>query len=1681
MGLYIQLTKMMEKNGCYTYKDNAMAYVLSKWDNEKNNYAKTTIQQAYWKLQDKSYNPKDENAETLYNEAKAYESLMNSNQNFTVDTTEASLVGSKYGPIKITYSYETYGNAEFGGFDYCFFDDKGEIIKDGCALHLGETLVGQKKDSDDGWYQVRRADFNEKDLYIKIDLEKAKNLTKITMKVKPNVQKITAKVTLLAGSYNRTKGYYYCEDCLSKVDELPYDATDDSKLDEDKMDGIIKNKRKIKISNQIYEYNRTATINSQGQYYKYKIGSYPYNFCNADKKNSWYCENCSMTISENEPGHGGHEITKTTNYSGTQYIFKNSEGCDEQCGWLTENTEAHSQDLFILTEYTVEDDETMEEVSFYLIPSVTLQLQKYNSYYATTNKLLKEAVFTVEAKQDGEEIYKKEISTVNGKLNIIINPTSRNPIYVKITETKAPAGYDEIDPIYVKLEIKGNNWAVSIGKPESTDDDIVEELKTEFKNVFGQDSYVYWPYWDENDENGTNLPNKYKSEKNSDIIELSQGNDSEDSGNKYTIKVYNEPKIEIKLTKVDNIDNTITLKGARFSGTIENIKSLKWKGKTYSPNEGKINFTGLETDEKGNLVVTLKNIELYDEEKPIIINITEVKAPESNTENWYYEELANPITIKIDFTKDEGITNVSWSNNENKENVQVILTGEKVIEIEVPNIRLIKIEGKVWLDGNTGIKPVIGPNGKIDTNEAGIPNVEVRLYNGSTIEETTKTDANGQYNFKDITYGPQYSIQFVYDGINYEDTEYYKNVTDETGNIIGHSKAQENETNREAFNEKFKIIKKEQAQNSSFKDTVSLEYITTENKESTLNTHNGENGTLNVNDFGMTAEVQEDDLKISENCTVCSKNINFGLIKRGTDLALSTDLVTAKVTINGKEAQYQYNEASNNIEIGSKQTYENNVRYNLNLWSSDYNYRIRDYVSNSSFTKVDNTGDGTIKTGDELKVYAIYQIKLQNQSTKDARIYEIKYTPDQRYTYNEELTVAYNSENNGITHMQSSKVENENSILINLDGAVIGGLATQNENTSKILYLVFEVDIKDLTGEFTNTAEITKYGTDEGLIDVDSAPGNYEDGMQEDDSDKSGGLTIKVNTETPRTIEGKVFDKTGNNDVNGVIVQLIEIKENEDDEKYYEYIWQETTSGNKQVMKMNDAGTNIETYETDITGAGKYKFEGYIPANYIVRFIYGDGSSYDEYGSKYNGQDYKSVEDAKYQEEWYDKDNYKEEDSIARDNEARRLETMAYSVNVDGEKGTLLKLLDIQNVENLNKVEKSLVIEAYNNCYPEEKISEITDELLTKLLKEQVLENTWMCAETSKINVTVDDGDTNSYNNMNFGLEERPQTKIELKKYITGFKLVASNGQTLVNAVVDVEEYFKNPGSISEKIQGIRDNSVVTDTFWSYEVSPIELSTILEGANLEFVYDLIVENHSDADYLSAELINAYKNKSIEDYEKYLIKTASDVKEKIKTGTHTNGTYLGNAYYTGKTDTNKVQTEVTSLKDYVNDNLRLIGVNLTEDKYEETTEKHYVLNDAYGLDEKEVKTLILKGTSKKLISGEKTYMSQVTLGKDSISTSGILEVDTYIAEVIAYTNSAGRRADTTPANAEFVSRGIDGNQARTHEKDEADTARIQIGSATGEDEKTPYVWLIVITVGIAIIGVGTIVTKKYIMK
>ena len=158
-----------------------------------------------------------------------------------------------------------------------------------------------------------------------------------------------------------------------------------------------------------------------------------------------------------------------------------------------------------------------------------------------------------------------------------------------------------------------------------------------------------------------------------------------------------------------------------------------------------------------------------------------------------------------------------------------------------------------------------------------------------------------------------------------------------------------------------------------------------------------------------------------------------------------------------------------------------------------------------------------------------------------------------------------------------------------------------------------------------------------GIADTNSTPGNLnpndvpKDGKInydnfENDTDKAPNIRIILNRDNLRTVEGTVwedsrtedeqFAKVGNGlrdsetGINGVRVQLVEIRDGKDGNKY-EYIWKEVYSGNMDSISpiINNSGI-IENYTIDTSNAnGKYKFASFAPGNYIIRFIYGSGES----------------------------------------------------------------------------------------------------------------------------------------------------------------------------------------------------------------------------------------------------------------------------------------------------------------------------------------------------------------------------------------------------------------------------------------------------------------------------------------
>lgn len=1133
-------------------------------------------------------------------------------------------------------------------------------------------------------------------------------------------------------------------------------------------------------------------------------------------------------------------------------------------------------------------------------------------------------------------------------------------------------------------------------------------------------------------------------------------------------------------------------------------------------------------------------------ENKITVRITEVGVPEVASGEYYYKILKEPIEIEFEYVDGQ------WK----KVSGDITISNVNNITMQIENQPYIRLSGMVWEDRQTGVKQVQGPNGKKDDGEEKLPGVLVGLYSVKEKKilqaeglKPRLTDENGQYEFKDIPKTNEgYKIVFSYDGINWQETKSIRGAND------GDSDASESPGDREPFNYKFKTISKNLA-TSGDGATTALEYIEEEGKS-----------TLKVDMAGNTTGTADAKFQMKastpEAYKIITENIDCGLVKKELDLAIGTDVKTATLKINDKETTYNYQQIMNgamkdltldDILQNNSSTSKEDVKYNLNLYASDYNYRIEDYnggITNNinSEEKYNPEEDGTLE---ELETYVTYSVVLKNQTTHDATINQFVYYYDEIYApYNinstDEYEVSIDEANRKITF--TSK---ENGLNVNKndkDGNI-------NNDYRKEIELTFKLDInsevyKNLVStsrEAKNVAEITSYSTTTGgLIDKDSAPDNANitsgNGIHyEDDTDEAKTIKISVKEEVSRTITGTVFndtyknsagteyDKDGvlnnsNNRVNDVIVQLIEIKKING--KYYEYIWQETRSGSGKVKTTARNGYDINEYPNSVQpGSGQYEFKDFIPGNYIIRFIYGDGRTLDvnsqayKNTAEYNGQDYKSTIDLRYKAEWYNTARYaNEQSSVARDNEARRLEVMAYSSTINEEVGKAL----------------------------EEKTS---------------LDKTWMAAETSKINVPVDadntsttadkttasyeytrDGKKVGFNNVHFGLALRPQTKLVLEKHITGLRITPKGNrvQSIIDARANIENIINKE---AVEIKGVTEGLAVIYSdrnnrgFWQVAT---DVEQLIQGAALETEYTYVLKNEGEKDYLSTILVNAYEGyKTNEDgtrsdealgmsYQDYLKILKYDTRGK----TNSYGTYLGQVYYRGLNPDGKVPTtdvEVSSrvekLEEAINNDL--IFSEGTHFRVKEQEKEKTIFGIEGDPKTEKINTVVENINPTAFLTTEGIdYSKTIKLTKTLASESGGelgANLPSYIAEITTYSNAAGRRdMSSEPANLSYVHSEDnritldtykDGNTyyqikngiiykldatnqtdyektdltqipdtaVKVNENDEFWAETIIITKPTGEDKLTPMQIALITISAVATLGVGIVLIKKYVLK
>lgn len=1321
------------------------------------------------------------------------------------------------------------------------------------------------------------------------------------------------------------------------------------------------------------------------------------------------------------------------------------------------------------------NDTSLRFESEALIPPVNLTLNKVNSLDLEGDELynIPNIPFNIKLEQDGKEIYNKDVTTgKDGKIKIEnVMPKNKNDITVTITEKK---------------DIDGDGYKV-LSEP------LVITLQCSDDGT----------YWKEKDGAGKlSGGEKYVVNYNTNAtIGL-------------TVKLENKSIIEkLTLLKTSSVSGG-KVEGAKFKLTLTNIASIKGY---------KIPTTGtptiiVTTDKNGNIV--LEDIEIADLSKDIVITMEETEAPVG------YKKIEGKITVTLKrkgntYTIHKAEKEDTVTDDEFKAGEVTLINHELVLNIK--DIPIMNLGGIVWTEKIQTDKATAEINNKYDgeNQDEALAGIKVTLYkNGKKVTETTSSDGNqkatytnykgnkvevdlakGEYMFTDITAGNDYYVVFEYDGIKYQAMT---NSKEQAYTTKARDTKISEEPNRKDFNDNTKTISGNGEVDKSKTNTgwiieYDLDNDSTPNKAIYRNIKN-ENGELQyVEGKTYTYLSKTEDWMGTWNTdgTINKShyafNINCGLSKKLFDLSLGTDVKDATVAINGNQTTYTYDQILDGKldKALNRPSSDKNINYNLYLAVSDYNYRIGDYKVPGEGS-IENKYDAealnkeqidSAKKDSELEVYVTYRIELKNQSTQhDAKVNLVEYHFDEHYQYV------------SIKNATAEKDPNARVLYITPDEGIEAGrtLLPNIEITFKVL--PDGKGNKCVLGEdYLNQAEIISYTTGGGLVDEDSAPGNAfleENKIRyEDDTDEANGIQIKLKDNAERSISGKVFD-TENNSVNDVIVQLIELVEINN--KQYEYIWQETVAGSNTVKTTDRNGYPEKSYsftDDNKNKAGEYKFtQGIIPGNYIVRFIYGDGSAYEitENTLKYNGEDYKSTYvDYNYNAEWYNNISLDGEKSKAVDNEARRLKVMSYAVDVDGTKGAELALLSKPIGTNNNKLK-------------------------------DVLDNTWMCAETLKIKMpvdtdikenvsndsTVDNGNAPStentqFNNVNLGLMERPKTKLVLEKHITGLtiKPVASGVNLIANATADINDILKATQGSEIELKGQKDGLFATKSgrtnrgLWYLQTDTTELA---QGADAYITYTYVIKNEGDDDYLNEDLIAFYIN-DINGYVNKLSDLGTEVKNAKKqvTGTaYTNGTYISNFYYTGHATgkDKKVLASVEELQESLNPKVKFLNSTTDFSKTDRNSNIKYAYYDTNGNmqeNDSSINEIITSttGTGKMELNGRDTskkLVVSVGLSASEIENGGVY--DSYIAQVTHYTNAAGRRDQSTPANLSYVHSEDTGiTLDKYNEEDEFWAETFRITKPTGEDKITPVQIAIITISAVAVLGVGIILIKKFVLK
>lgn len=633
---------------------------------------------------------------------------------------------------------------------------------------------------------------------------------------------------------------------------------------------------------------------------------------------------------------------------------------------------------------------------------------------------------------------------------------------------------------------------------------------------------------------------------------------------------------------------------------------------------------------------------------------------------------------------------------------------------------------------------------------------------------------------------------------------------------------------------------------------------------------------------------------------------------------------------------------------------------------------------------------------------------------------------------------------------------------------------TSADNVDYYEDMTYKTGIEIVAEATENTKEIIteKYSKNQIIVEVQNTPDIIRNisGMVWDDSrtDKLGsnGETQYIGDgnyepNEKKNNDGKENENVKENYKDASVTEEKDIKVRSARAEFVEIVDVPVLDGNGNYVKDANNNNSIHYYEEvlrDVTWKqtqhtrtdtdGNYKLEGFVPGRYVVRFTYGDTVEENKNAQNYksdieaqndmlifNGQDYKST---KYTTELSDNETDVDEiikqlevkdKSDARDDEIRRLEVNRFSEVMTNELAEILKgvangtkLTERSDVNDANQL-KMLTDNTYMNAETVEflvRTEKLTKDQTAKYIAKsnidlgngniQDLANEIYYKELEALQYSDNNARDFKLENVDFGVEYRPESQISLVKEINEMKITTEDGETLADLFFYTEGEGENlthhldmeKSKGLDLVQFISNDytallsGLTTEDIQGFIYLQID-SDILQGSKIEITYKFKAQNNSEVDRITQNLddIRYKENKATIDlmdlYNKAGVNivdtnyTASGTARNIiyadtyaldenqdlyrnmkKTITNENdgngktagdggyfGRYVGYAYYTGKeTDLDTISSlKFDKILDYVDTDLEFeqeTNNNNLLDRYWTRSSAPELLNYVYAL-------------------------------------------------------------------------------------------------------------------------------------